>query len=197
MTADVMNAKKEMRAQFRMAFKSLSEDYKSVVQTLFSQNLLQLFSSLSQSNGLRVASFQPDIHEPVFDESLFSELNIEWVYPKVVGEDKLDFYSHVKNWIRNEWGILEPDPNSAKYVDLSSCHFCIVPAVAYDRMGSRLGRGKGYYDKALSQYPGIKVGLAYTIQISEEEIPVDEYDVFVDYLVTEKYILKPLHQLRL
>ncbi len=66
----------------------------------------------------------------------------------------------------------------------------IVPALAYDRTGNRLGRGGGFYDKFLSE-PGInaiKCGLAFDEQVLDE-IPTQSHDQPVDMLVTDKEVL--------
>ena len=81
--------------------------------------------------------------------------------------------------------ILQPKkirPASPKAVDLM-----IVPAVAFDRSGRRLGHGGGHYDRLLAQCPGFKVGVAFEAQMVEE-VPSDIHDVGVDIVVTERRI---------
>ncbi len=63
----------------------------------------------------------------------------------------------------------------------------IVPGVAFDKNGARLGFGKGCYDRFLSDYKGIKVGFSLGFQIYDE-IPSQEHDVKMDYIVSEKGI---------
>ena len=61
----------------------------------------------------------------------------------------------------------------------------VVPAVAYDRRGHRVGRGKGYYDRLLSSTRAAKVGVGFDFQLLDEEIPSEPHDVAVDMVITE------------
>ena len=66
----------------------------------------------------------------------------------------------------------------------------IVPGVAYDKYGYRLGYGKGYYDRFLPKVdPVIKIGLAFDFQILDK-LPHDPHDVKMDYIVTPTKIYK-------
>ena len=65
----------------------------------------------------------------------------------------------------------------------------VVPAVAYDRRGNRLGRGKGFYDRLLNTTKATKVGVGYQFQLIDE-IPVEEHDVSMDIVITQNdYII--------
>ena len=65
----------------------------------------------------------------------------------------------------------------------------VVPAVAYDRRGNRIGRGKGYYDRLLHDTRAIKVGVAYDFQLVDD-IDAEVHDVAVDYVITERGIIR-------
>ncbi|MCM1449654.1 MAG: 5-formyltetrahydrofolate cyclo-ligase [Clostridiales bacterium] len=77
--------------------------------------------------------------------------------------------------------IEEPDGDSP--VDLSLIDMVVVPAVAYDRSGNRVGRGKGYYDRLLSRMKAVTVGVAYDFQLVDE-IEVEAHDRAVDIVIT-------------
>jgi 5-formyltetrahydrofolate cyclo-ligase len=65
----------------------------------------------------------------------------------------------------------------------------IIPLIGFDRQGNRLGYGAGYYDRFLEQYPGIvKIGVGYACQ-QVDAIPHDQYDIRLDYIVTEEGII--------
>jgi len=87
-------------------------------------------------------------------------------------------------------GIPEPilaDPNS---IYDHQVELVIVPGVAFDHKGNRLGMGKGYYDRYLAANAHVvKIGLAYEEQILEH-LPKEPYDVRVDFVVTEERIYK-------
>ena len=80
------------------------------------------------------------------------------------------------------FNIEEPDGDVLN--DLSGIDMVIVPAVAYDRHGNRVGRGKGYYDRLLSGLKALTVGMAYDFQL------VDEIDAErVNYIITDRHII--------
>lgn len=79
--------------------------------------------------------------------------------------------------------IEEPTGNDT--ADISQIELVVVPAVAYDRRGNRVGRGKGYYDRLLAETKATKVGVGYDFQLLEEEIPSEPHDVAVDIVITE------------
>jgi 5-formyltetrahydrofolate cyclo-ligase len=59
----------------------------------------------------------------------------------------------------------------------------IVPGIAFDAVGNRLGRGKGFFDGLLREATGVTVGLAHDFQIVEK-VPVEAHDVRLDFVVT-------------
>lgn len=83
--------------------------------------------------------------------------------------------------------IEEPDGDDV--VDLSSIDMVVVPAVAYDRRGNRVGRGKGYYDRLLSRMKAVTVGVGYDFQLVEE-IDVEPHDRPVDIVITPSGVLR-------
>lgn len=84
--------------------------------------------------------------------------------------------------------IEEPVGDDTTTVD--RIELIIIPGVAYDRKCSRLGRGKGFYDRLLHDSHARKIGMAYDFQIVNEDIPVEEHDVPVDMVITELRIIK-------
>lgn len=91
------------------------------------------------------------------------------------------------------WGILEPK-NTCKKVDLKNIDLVIVPAVAYDIKGYRVGYGGGYYDRFLPEFynsnkNGKTIGLAYELQITDK-IPANKFDQKVNFIITEERIIK-------
>ncbi|MCB6973316.1 MULTISPECIES: 5-formyltetrahydrofolate cyclo-ligase [Butyricimonas] len=79
------------------------------------------------------------------------------------------------------FGILEPV--GELYTDYDSIDMIVVPGVAFDRQGNRLGRGRGYYDKILKETRAAKkVGICFDFQFVEE-VPVDALDVRMDLVV--------------
>ena len=94
------------------------------------------------------------------------------------------------NLIESEYGILEPSVEEP-HIDPNEIDLIVVPGVAFDRNGGRMGYGAGFYDRYFKKINEdnmkkvIKLALAYDFQILEK-IPMNEQDVPVNYIITEK-----------
>ena len=90
----------------------------------------------------------------------------------------------------NKFGILEPNSSNKQIIP----DLVLVPIVAFDNNLNRIGYGKGYYDRCLKKISKIKknvifLGIAYSFQKCKK-IPTNKYDYKLDYIFTEKGIIK-------
>jgi len=85
------------------------------------------------------------------------------------------------------FGILEPGVSHLKIVPPETLDFVLVPGLAFDRKGGRIGYGAGYYDRFLKEVAGhtVRVGVAYDFQVLDS-IPQTQFDVPVQKILTEK-----------
>lgn len=88
------------------------------------------------------------------------------------------------------FGILEPQNGVRQPLDSIDWDLAVVPGIAFDRLGHRIGFGKGYYDKLLAAKDSPKIGLAYNFQVVEpfETLP---HDVAMDLIITENETIQP------
>lgn len=84
------------------------------------------------------------------------------------------------------YGIRAPRKECEKY-SFKDGGVCVVPGLSFDSEGYRIGYGKGYYDRFLSEFKGSSVGLCYEALLSEG-LPRDAFDKNVNYLITDKKI---------
>ena len=115
--------------------------------------------------------------------------------PKVMesyNESKMDFFeiSSTCELVEGYKTIKEPVFNPKRKFDYKSGKFkkvfMLVPGVAFDLEGNRIGYGKGYYDNYLKDYPEIlTVGICFSNQILEK-IPFEDCDIRLDYVISEK-----------
>ena len=82
------------------------------------------------------------------------------------------------------YGIPEPDPNAPLLLP-EETDLAVIPAVCYDRMGYRLGRGGGYYDRYCPKVRGVRMGLMFTDFILDA-VPREAHDCRVDQMITEE-----------
>jgi 5-formyltetrahydrofolate cyclo-ligase len=92
--------------------------------------------------------------------------------------------------VPNHFGIPQPPGDTARYLPTASIPLFLVPGLAFDAAGRRLGYGLGFYDRAFAAAaPGaLKVGLAFELQVIER-VPADSHDVLLDLVVTEERVI--------
>jgi 5-formyltetrahydrofolate cyclo-ligase len=130
----------------------------------FKQNVLRVLEAHKVANGI-VAGY-----EKMHSEIDPAVLDIEYVLPQVIeGEKVLDFEGTA------------PD-------------IFLVPLLAFDEKGNRMGYGGGYYDASLAFYKRLKqsvaIGIAYEEQLWSSPLPIEPHDVPLDYIVTPAAIRK-------
>jgi 5-formyltetrahydrofolate cyclo-ligase len=106
--------------------------------------------------------------------------------PKQVGSDGVyvacEIKSPEKDVLSGRFGIREPGESCAE-IELNRLDFTLVPGVAFDLQGRRLGRGKGFYDRMLAAVRGTTCGVAFDEQIVGE-VPVEPHDTRVNCILT-------------
>lgn len=90
------------------------------------------------------------------------------------------------------YGILEPDPAGCRPFPPGEIDLVVVPGVAFDDRGGRLGYGGGYYDRflRLDAPQATRAALAFDVQVAGESLPLDAYDARVDFVFTETRIIR-------
>ncbi|QRM28883.1 5-formyltetrahydrofolate cyclo-ligase [Microvirga sp. VF16] len=91
--------------------------------------------------------------------------------------------------VKGGFGVREPGPDAPQIFPKA----LIVPLVAFDRRGGRIGYGKGHFDRAIAaletQHPVLTVGLAYAVQ-EIDEVPVEPHDRLLDVIITEAELIR-------
>jgi 5-formyltetrahydrofolate cyclo-ligase len=88
-----------------------------------------------------------------------------------------------------KFGILEPKPQAVRPINGDQIDAMLVPGLAFDETGNRLGRGMGYFDRILQDLRGTKIALAYDFQVVSG-VPTETHDARMDFIVTEKRVIK-------
>ncbi len=90
-------------------------------------------------------------------------------------------------FVKGKYGIPEPGHKSltlSMEQALTAIEAWVIPGVAFDKTGARLGMGKGYYDRFLNNSTGLKIGICFRFQYLES-IPQDDWDVKMDTIFSE------------
>jgi 5-formyltetrahydrofolate cyclo-ligase len=126
---------------------------------------------------------EPDIW-PLLAEALAAGKTA--ALPRFNPSDKQYVASRVQNVQRDvvsgHFGIREPAARCPE-IPLSRFDLILVPGVAFDWRGRRLGRGKGYYDRLLAGTDGVKCGIAFDEQMANE-VPVGPLDMRLNFMLT-------------
>lgn len=95
---------------------------------------------------------------------------------------------HDARFSQGTFGIREPDTFVLRD-ELTHIDVALIPGIAFDERGHRIGFGGGYFDRLLKKMRCTTIGLAYEFQIIDK-VPTHRYDVPVDFIVTEKRIIQ-------
>lgn len=183
--------KKELRKRFNAQRESLStDDHRD-----FSEKIMQrLCHTTEYQNAMTLASFvsfKSEVDTYALNEKIIRD-GKTLVLPKIHAETKEMLFYKVDNLdtlVKSSYGIFEPSESIHKSVSFSDISLVITPGLAFDTKGFRLGYGGGFYDvffKKLGSHV-VKIAIGFDIQRAAT-LPVEKYDVPVDYLVTERNI---------
>lgn len=188
---ELFEKKKELRRYYseqRGGLESLTVKYASFK---ICEHLLDL---IQRRRADTVLLFYPIKNEPDLRHlvEIFNREGISVGFPiSVTDPVSLDFrrVERIDDMEVGAFGICEPS-KTAPSVEIGSRTVCVVPALAFDREGYRLGYGKGFYDRFLADFEGLSVGVTYDALIVDE-LPRDKYDLCVDMIITQGGVILP------
>ena len=161
------------------------------VRTKLSRRIANSVASWIKSKGFDAVMLYLSMRSEVETDGLLDILlhQEKVVCAPVVDTHQLELTPHrIQNpkteLVRHRYGMLEPGATSPIF-PTDQLQLIIVPGIAFDSNGYRLGYGKGFYDKFLAKCPhAVSVGLAYQIQVVEDTCP-QAWDVPVQHIFTE------------
>ncbi len=180
------NIKNEMRVSIKGMRKNLDKDTKNILDKGVFENLLKCEGILNADTVLLYRSTDIEVGtERIIDYCL--ENGIKVALPRCFSGHKMKFYYYDKNTSleKSKFGIYEPYEDEKNEVLEIHNTVCIVPALAFDHEGYRLGYGGGFYDRFLASHEDIvTIGICYSMNIVENLVR-NEFDRKVLYVVTE------------
>ena len=184
-----MSEKADLRKQWMARESGLTKSYiaksnAGIIRNLFS---LEAFQRAETVLFFYSVWSEPDTHEMIrraFD--LGKTVALPKTYPKgVMTARKIEGFDEL---ITSGFGIPEP-AESSSLIAPDDLDFIVVPAVAFDRDGYRLGHGAGYYDRYLSCASAFACGVARE-KMLVPRVPREKHDIRVSCIVTENEILR-------
>lgn len=177
------NIDSEKRA-LRALVKSLKQNY-SVEELLEkSRKITNILENKDYFRQAQVIAAYWSLPDEVATQSLIFKFYTTKIIllPVVDGDDlALRQFTGTKNMIQNQqYGMFEPAGDN--FYEYEKIDLIIVPGLAFDSSGRRLGRGKAYYDRFLLKVDAFKVGLCFDFQYFQR-IPVDVHDISVDDVI--------------
>ena len=193
MVMDISQEKKLLRKKFKEQRKNISLQDRTLANEKIFENLINLIEIENADYILTFISFGSEPDTLKFAEYVLAN-GKKLAAAKCTSEKGVMNFHLIKSLDdleKGSYGIPEPKNDipflSDEEIDKNKV-LCIVPGYSFSEKGYRLGYGGGYYDRFLSEHKNIKtVGICFDEMISDE-IPVEEYDVPVSLVVTDRKI---------
>lgn len=186
---DIRKVKNELRAKAKEYRASLTEQQKKALDIAIFENLCSVLEYNSAKTVLCYMSTPSEVDTKGIISSLFKQ-NKTVAVPRCIDNSRdMEFYiiSSFEQTQKRTFGVFEPDSEKCQRLRDYRNAVCILPGLAFDREGFRLGYGKGYYDRFLSSFKGTKIGIVYEKCLFDELIH-GFFDVPADIVVTEKQV---------
>ena len=173
--------KRELRRQIRQLKSLYSPEEKRRLSSAIMERL--------ESNGHFVAARWVLCYWSMEDEVCTHDFVRKWfgkkhiLLPSVRGEEmEVKLFCGEEHLYPGE-GYAIPEPEGEPFTAYDKIDLVIVPGMAFDSSGNRLGRGKGYYDRFLKNCRAYKIGVCCPFQFVEDVIPTDVLDVPMDEII--------------
>jgi 5-formyltetrahydrofolate cyclo-ligase len=182
--------KRLLRSDVRQRRRALDSASRTAHDRAINVALLDLVQHTAASSLAAFWSFdgEPDL-SPTLD--VLARRGLQVALPVLVDEGsgtglKFRVWNPAESLVRNRFGIAEP--GGGNEISLSELDLVLLPLVAWDEQGHRLGMGAGYYDRALAPLAGStrprRIGIAYGVQ-KVPKVPHDSWDVRLHEVITE------------
>ena len=186
---NVKEHKMRLRTDMRKKRDQLTPEERKEMDSAICRRLISLAGFRYADEILTYAPLQGEVDISEVNEAAL-KCGKTLAFPRCISETStMDFYevNSLDQLEKGSFSIMEPrndckiwSPDGKKNV------FCIIPAMAYDKEGYRLGYGKGFYDRFLAGRDFVKIGVAYSRFLVDYKLPRGRFDLSVNVIVTEK-----------
>lgn len=186
---DIREYKTNLRNHYRNIRQKLSPQDKLALDQKVFERVLRLNQYVTAQLLLVYVSTAIEVDTKMLIEKALADGKRVGVPRCVPGTREMEFYEihSLAELEPGTFGVLEPKPNPENLLPKDPGGLCIIPGLCFDNFGYRLGYGKGYYDRFLSGYTGVTVGICYSSCVRGSLIH-GRFDRPVELLVTERFI---------
>ncbi len=184
--SDILQLKKETRRIFIEKRKNILPSYRASADAAVFEKTV---SSAAYKNAKILLAYYPVKNEPdilpIVRHALSSGKRVAFPISNPDGFMlSFGFVKGLDELVTGAYSIPEPPERADRYINEPEA-LCIVPGLAFDREGKRIGYGKGYYDRFLRKFPGVTLGICYA-EFFTDKLPVEDTDVPIDIIISEK-----------
>lgn len=183
-----MKQTQQLKKEIRENIKVLKKTYSKIELQEMSKRVINLLSYEPVFSCAETILLYHSLPDEVNTHLLIEEIHHRKrvILPVVIGDIlELREYTNKTDLRPGPFGILEPC--GAPFDAYSEIDLAVIPGVAFDRRGNRLGRGKGYYDKLLPVIDAYKLGICYPFQYFKDIIiPTEVTDIPMNKVLTTK-----------
>lgn len=185
-----LETKQEIRKQIRKIRDQIEPDVWQRATGVITEQVIQSDNFREATDLLCYLNIQSETGTHAIIEEAWRLGKNVWV-PKVSGNEMNFFCIHsFAELKKGSYDVPEPDGNGTPFdASCALMTLMILPGVAFDKRGNRIGYGKGYYDRYLNSNSGIEtVGICFDLQVIDK-IPAEDTDHSLDMLCTETLCL--------
>jgi 5-formyltetrahydrofolate cyclo-ligase len=190
---EIQKTKADIRKEIAAAIGRLSVDELAEKTSLIENRLFDFANFLEAKIALMYIENPNEVKSAeiirrTFDQNKIVVLPLVKTDTKKFKLFKIDDFA--KDLKPGQNGILQPNPAKCRTVPIDCIDIAIIPGVAFDEKGGRVGSGDGYYDRLIPHLPVTtrKVALALDYQIIPQ-VPIESHDKHVDIIITDKRII--------
>lgn len=181
------NIKEDFRSYLKARLRLFTENAqnKLAAEAKIISQLESLLLSIKSDPAKAIAGFNSLREEPNLSD-WYSSQSGPLAFPKVLSQ-AMEFVI-VKNYKQIIWDLSPMGfrcPALGNPIRSDQIQAILVPGLGFSMFGERLGRGKGFYDKYLADFKGLKIGICFDCQWTEDHLPTDDWDIEMNYIITE------------
>ncbi len=188
MSTDIRQIKREKRAEIKEWRRSIAEEEKNALDMQIAERFFNSYVYRKTNQVFIYVSTAIEVDTINIIKRAAND-GKKIACPRCVdGTREMEFYyiDSVDDLEPGTFGVLEPRAEKDRLVTDFSDGVCVVPGLAFDYGGFRLGYGKGYYDRFLSGYKGFTCGLCYFENVVKY-LPHGRFDRHVGLLITDRF----------